>query len=320
MIIVRTPLRISLAGGGTDIPEYFLKNGYGAVCSLAINKYVYVCVKELPEEFPFRYKLSYSKTELVNSKAEIEHPIIRWATSLAPGNLSSLDFNSMADIPAGTGMGSSSSFTVGLLHALWLHQGQTPSKEELARLACRVEIDLCGEPIGKQDQYAAAYGGINYFRFNADGSVLTQPVILDPAREKEMLSTLRLFYLGKQERSASAILAGQAKSGHALKQLRDCADAAVYQLTQGSPKGLGQLLDASWQNKKTLSSSISNDLIDRLYDLALRQGAWGGKLLGAGGSGFLLISCPPDCKLDLGLKEIPFRVDYQGSKAYYMGE
>lgn len=320
MLIVRAPLRISLCGGGTDLPEYYRNNHYGAVCSFAINKHVYIMAKHLPEEFPFRYKLSYSETELLPKLDDswgIKHPILKQA--ILNSGIESLDFNSMADIPAGTGMGSSSAFTVATIHALSLLRGTLLSKEELAQAACKLEIEQLGEPIGKQDQYAAAYGGLNYIRFNADDSVQVQPLILEPKREREFLSHLRLFYLGKQDRSASHILAGQKKAGWELDTLKNQAAYAADILVNYGPRELGNLLHQAWAAKRELSPEISTTYIDNLYNTALEQGAWGGKLLGAGGSGFMLFCCPPDLKLDIGLKQLDFSIDYQGARSYYLG-
>lgn len=319
MLIVKVPLRISLAGGGTDLPDYYRNNGHGAVCSFAINKYVYVTAKHLPEHFPFRFKLSYSETELLPKLTDswgIKHPILKQA--ILNSGVESLDFNSMADIPAGTGMGSSSAFTVATIHALSLLQGTLLNKEELARAACKLEIEQLGEPIGKQDQYAAAYGGLNYIRFNSDDTVAVQPLILEPKREKEFLSCLRLYYLGKQERSASAILKGQKKDGSVLEELRNLAAIISECVVAGRCDSVGAALHEAWQAKKHLSRDISNAEIDAVYEKALAQGAWGGKLLGAGGSGFMLFCCPPDLNLDIGLKQLDFSIDYEGARSYYL--
>jgi D-glycero-alpha-D-manno-heptose-7-phosphate kinase len=316
MILVRTPLRISFAGGGTDIPEYYRNNSYGAVCSLAINCYVYTIVKELPDLFPFNYKLGYSETELCNAAAQIKHPILREAIKAT--HTQRLDFTSMADIPAGTGMGSSSSFTVGVLHSLNLLKGNFLEKEEIAKLACDLEINKLGEPIGKQDQYAAAYGGLNYIKFNANESVEVTPVILNPDREALFISHLRLYYLGTQNRSAGAIIKSQKKEGVELYNLKKLAGYCLDAFNGFGPKELGEVLHEGWELKKTLSDKISNPEIDSIYNLALAQGAYGGKLLGAGGSGFLLICAPPDAKIDLGLKQIDFKPDYIGVASFYV--
>lgn len=316
MIIVRTPLRVSLCGGGTDLPEYYENNGFGAVCSMAINRYVYVTAKELPDLFPYKYKLAYSETELLTDASLTRHPILRQA--IANYNLKSLDFCSMADIPAGTGMGSSSSFTVATLHALSLMQGEFLSKEELASAACRLEIEQLKEPIGKQDQYAAAYGGLNYMEFNHDGSVEVNPLVIDPTREANFTSSMRLFYLGKQSRSASQILRGQKKSGHALDAMKNQAATCSEVFLDGTPEDLGLLLNQAWKDKKRLSDKISTPEIDSVYSNALAQGAWGGKLLGAGGCGFLLVCCKPEIELNLGLEQIDFKIDYRGSTSYYV--
>jgi D-glycero-alpha-D-manno-heptose-7-phosphate kinase len=320
MFIARTPLRISLCGGGTDLSEYYRENSYGAVCSFTIDKYVTVTAKELSDLFPFKYKLSYSRTELLPDLSDswgIQNPILRHA--IENYDLKSLDFNSMADMPAGTGMGSSSSFAVATIHALALMKGLFLTKEELAQAACKLEIEQVGEPIGKQDQYAAAYGGLNYIRFNADESVHVQPVIVDAARERDFLSHLRLYSLGSENRAASKILKSQKKTGRQLDEMKQLAASCVDAFVNGCPKDIGTLLDINWRLKRELSEEISNPKIDALYEEAKEQGAFGGKLLGAGSAGFLLICARPEQIIDLGLKEVKFNIEYAGSKTYYLG-
>lgn len=314
MILTKTPLRISLAGGGTDLPAYYENSGWGAVCSFAIQRYVYIFAKDLPHEFPYNYKLAYSQTELKITESSIQHPILR--SIVATHLLRRLDFAAMADIPAGTGMGSSSAFTVGTLHAAKLLKGILPTKAELAQEACEVEIKKLGGSLGKQDQYACAYGGINYIKFHKEKSVMVQPIVLDSQREDLFMAHLRLYFLGTNTRDAETILREQKKCGKVLDEIRSQAKVCVDILTHGIVEELGRLLHTAWGLKKRLSARISNAHVDALYDAALKQGVWGGKLLGAGGSGYLLLCCPPDLNLDLGLKRVPLGIDYNGSLGY----
>ncbi len=317
MLITRTPLRISLTGGGSDLPSYYQNNKYGAVCSLAINKYVYVVAKDLPAEFPYNYKLAYSQTELRQTVDGITHPILKEV--IKDAKIKRLDFASMADIPGGTGMGSSSAFTVGAAHVCSLLQTQTiPTKQQLAAKACEIEINALKGALGKQDQYAAAYGGINYIRFNSDESVDVRPIVLDPVRENLFLSHLRLYFLGAEPRRADSILKEQRTSGALLDEIRHQAAVCTDILTHGMVEELGSLLNRAWGLKKRLSPKISTPSIDAAYELVIRQGAYGGKLLGAGGSGYLLVCCPPDLYLNTNLKRVEFRPDYQGSTAFYI--
>lgn len=315
MILTRTPLRVSLAGGGTDLPEYYRQAPYGAVCSIAINKYVYCSVKELPTEFSYSYKLAYSTTELKTHAEAISHPILKAA--ITTSGIERLDFNSMADIPAGTGMGSSSSFSVGTINALSLLKGTLLTKEQLAKAACDLEMKTLRGSLGKQDQYAAAYGGINLIYFNPDETVQVKPIILDEYRSKLIFTHLRLYYLGA-ERSAEDILKTQVKSGAILDEMRSQALRCTDILTHGIVEELGRLLHAAWQLKMRLSPHISSLGIDALYNSFLSQGAYGGKLLGAGGAGYMLICCPPDLDLITHLKRVDFRPDYQGSVGFYI--
>ncbi len=315
MILVRSPFRVSLAGGGSDIPEYY-SQGWGAVCSFAIQRYMYIIVKDLPQEFTYNYKLAYSQTELKYTESAIQHPILKQA--IQDLGIKRLDFCSMSDIPAGTGMGSSSAFTVGTLHALNLLKGQLITKEKLAKEASELEIKKLKGSLGKQDQYASAYGGINYIRFNTDETVDVRPIVLDEYREKLFTSHLRLFYLGSEPRKAESVLKEQKKHGVVLDEIRYQAKVCCEILTHGIVEELGRLLHTAWGLKKRLSPKVSTTAIDTIYDKAVQQGAYGGKLLGAGGSGYLLVCCPPDLKLDLGLKQIPLAIDYSGSTSFYL--
>lgn len=326
MIIVRSPLRISLAGGGTDIREYY-KDGFGAVCSIAINKYVYVTVNNLSTYFPHRFRVSYSQTELVQEVAAIRHPIVREALS-AMEIQGGIDVNVMADIPAGTGMGSSSTFTVSFLHALHAFRNQLVAKEHLAREASRLEIDVLREPIGKQDQYAAAFGGINLFRFQANEQVSVEPIPMSAETQNRLMKRLLVFYLGGN-RQASSILQDQTSNIPAtradLDKIRAQAIRTAGVLTGEEPLDtLGKILYEGWELKKNLASGISNSVVDGAIQKALDAGALGGKLLGAGGTGFLLFYVPEDRQSAVrrGLEaypEVHFEVDDMGSTLLYYG-
>lgn len=293
MIITRTPFRISFVGGGTDLPDFYRVEP-GAVVSTAINKYMYIV---LNKRFDDTIRVSYSKTEIVKAAEEIQHPIVREALKLV-GITKGVEIVSIADIPAGTGLGSSSSFTVGLLSALYAYKGILKSAEELARDACEIEIDMVGEPIGKQDQYIAAYGGFRYTQFNTDETVFTEPIICSKVNRQKLSQNLLLFYTG-DTREARNILkeqtanAKQADKLACLRKMRDLAFELNQQFNNNcSPDVLGEFLHKGWMLKKQLASGISDDRIDKYYEKAIRAGALGGKILGAGGGGFLLLYCP----------------------------
>jgi D-glycero-alpha-D-manno-heptose-7-phosphate kinase len=292
MIITRTPFRISFVGGGSDL-EAFYQHHKGAVLSTSINKYMYISSHRYFE--PDQIRAKYSITETVQRAGELQHPILR--TVLEELKISGgIEISSIADVPGGTGMGSSSSFTVGLLHNLhtWIHQ--PVSKAALAEGACRVEIELLKEPIGKQDQYAAAFGGLNVIEFLPNGKVIVDPVIMNPSDYEQLQKNLMLFYLGNQ-RSASSILSEQRKNTSeadkmaALEQMVQLVYPLRDALNTGQLDEMGRILNENWQLKRTLAAGITNPDIDGWYQLALANGALGGKLLGAGGGGFLLLYC-----------------------------
>ena len=324
MIITRTPFRISFAGGGSDLPAYYTQEP-GAVLSAAINKYMYLTVKR---RFGGSFRVSYSKTEICDQLEEGEHPIVKACLRHLSVN-SGLEIVSIADLPAQSGMGSSSSFTVGLLSALHALQGHFVCQEELARQACQVEIDLLKEPIGKQDQYIAACGGIQFFRFMPDGTVFSDPVICTADTKRELQRRLALFYVGGA-RAARSVLekqnAGTASNVEALRRLCSLASQMREVLTAGRDLNcFGYLLNEAWQVKKSLEKTISNPQIDEIYERGIQAGALGGKLLGAGSGGFLLFYCEPHhrnslCQALAGLSEIPFDFDPQGTKVIYVGE
>ena len=325
MIITRTPFRVSFVGGGTDLPDFYQVEP-GAVVSTAINKYMYVVVNK---RFTDAIRVSYySKTEIVDSVDEIEHPIVKEALKLA-GIIRGIEIASIADVHAGAGLGSSGSFTVGLLNALYAYKGILKSAEELAQEACHIEIDILQEPIGKQDQYIAAYGGLRYIQFNLDETVLTEPIIWSKENKEELAQNLLLLYTG-DVREASSILREQKENTKqsdkmdSLKKLRNTAFELKGLLNNNaSPDILGEFLHKGWMLKKQLASSISNNKIDKYYEKALGAGALGGKLLGAGGGGFLLLYCPkerqPQVKEALShLKELEFSFEPEGSKIIYV--
>ena len=320
MIITKTPFRISFVGGGSDL-EAFYSQSKGAVLSTSINKYMYISSHAYFE--PDKLRVKYSQTETVSSVDEMKHPILRTALEMFNIN-GGLEVSSIADIPSGTGMGSSSSFTVGLLHNLHAYTHQYASKHKLAAEACELEIERLKEPIGKQDQYAAAFGGLNVIEFHSNGEVSVDPVYLSPDIYGELENSLCLYYIGNQ-RSASSILSEQRKntsSQDKFKMLQNMV-ALVYELREALMKGnladFGRLMHENWKMKQELASGISNPLIGELYETALKNGATGGKLLGAGGGGFMLFYCPPgkQASLDEALKKVrrfPFKFEQEGSK------
>ena len=276
--------------------------------------------------FDNRIQIKYSKTELVEHVEEIKHPIVK--EILKKFDLKGIDINSIADIPAGTGLGSSSSYTVGLLHALYSYTGQSVSEERLAREACEIEIDILKEPIGKQDQYAASYGGLNLIRFYPDGTVKVEPLKMENKVYKELQENLLLFYTGTT-RNASDVLNDQKKNMinektkfDSLVRMTKLVEKASNNLSESNLDGFGKTLDENWKLKKSLSNKISNTDIDDIYSLALKSGALGGKLLGAGGGGFLLFYCRKANQDTLrkalkGLREISFNFDSIGTKVIY---
>lgn len=322
MIITRSPLRISLGGGGTDLPSYY-ENHTGFLVTAAIDKYVYIT---LHETFFQEIIIKYSKLERVRSFEEIEHPIIREAFRLLGVTKSNLEITSMADIPAGTGLGSSGSFTTALLKALHNLQKNLVHPSELAEQACDIELNKLGEPIGKQDQYIAAYGGLTCFKFNPGGRVEAWPLKISEETLYNLEDNLLLFFTG-YSRSASEILREQDQKSkkadpammenlHFIKDLGYQSQAA---LETGDLRAFAALMDVHWQRKKERSGGMSNSTINEWYDVAMRNGALGGKLIGAGGGGFLMFYAEDKAKLrhalrNLGLKEVRFKFDFEGTK------
>ncbi len=323
MIISKTPLRISFVGGGTDINTYY-KTGYGAVVSATINKYVYVTVHK---RFDKTIRVSYTKTEIVERVEDLQHDIVKACLQMA-GIRDSIEITTVGEVPAGTGLGSSSSLTVGLLNALYAYKGITLSAQEMFEKACEIEIGILKQPIGKQDQAAAAFGGINYIRFNADESVERERLWLPDAVFRSLERKLMMFYTGIQ-RSAGDVLTEQKKNTPSslatLDYMRDQADALriIAKEQQVFSNRFPMMLHEGWMKKRSIAGSISNDAINGLYEKALHAGAMGGKLLGAGGGGFLLLCCEESkqqaLREQLGLKELDFHFGNYGSRIVYFG-
>ena len=324
MIISKTPLRVSFAGGGTDIADYY-RTGYGAVVSSAIKKYVYVTVNK---RFDEDIRISYSKTEIVDSLDKVEHGLVREALRKV-GIRNGIEITTIADIPSkGTGLGSSSAIAVGLLNALYAFKGYRASPKKLAEEACEIEIDKLGEPIGKQDQYIAAYGGIQHIKFNADETVTLDPVICPPKTKRDIESHLMLLYTGRTRKS-SDILSKQKSNSQTNKEIldkmRDQAEQLFHDLTSLQVNKLGQALKEGWELKKSLAKGISDPEIDKIYGKALKAGAVGGKITGAGGGGFLVLFVPPESHWSVrnalpGMKDLEFKIEPQGSKIIYVGD
>lgn len=325
MIISKTPLRISFCGGGSDIPSFYRKHG-GCVLSTSIDKYIYISsVRSFDKKTTL---LKYSVAEEVHDLSEIKHPVFK--AMLTETNMRGYEINSTSDIPAGTGLGSSSTFTVGLSNLLRTRCGKDTNKNTLAEEACRIEIDVLGEPIGKQDQYAAAYGGLNFITFNGDDSVDVEPVRLTNESRRELNDRLVMIYLGGT-RSASKILKNQSSnitSGEAeSNQLKMCELARYLrtELEDGRLDSMGEVLDKGWRLKRTLSAGITNPAIDEMYEMVTDLGATGGKLLGAGGNGFMLFYAKKDVQEEIRRHVdekmlMPFKFDEYGSQIIYNDE
>ena len=323
MIITRSPLRISLGGGGTDLPSYYERHG-GFLVAAAIDKYIYTT---LHQTFVPDLIVKYSKLERVASAKQIEHPIIREAFDLVGVEGPYLEMTSMADIPAGTGLGSSGSFTTSLLKALHGYKKNLVHPAELAAQACYIELNRLREPIGKQDQYIAAYGGITCFEFQRDGNVKAWPLKLSEETLYNLEDNLLLFFTG-YSRSASSILKEQHDKSKQDDQamlenlhfIKDLGRQSAAAMEKGDLREFARLMDVHWQRKKERSGNMSNGQIDEWYDAAMANGALGGKLIGAGGGGFLMFYADEDkAKLrhamrQAGLTEVRFRFDFQGTK------
>lgn len=321
MIVTQTPLRVGLVGGGTDLPGYYREHG-GRVLNAAIDKYIYVIVKQ---RFDDDIYVNYSQKEIVSRVEDIQHELVREAMYMT-GVRSGVEITTLADIPsAGSGLGSSSAVTVGLLHALFAYRGRQVTAQELAERACTIEIDRCHKPIGKQDQYAAAYGGICDLRFGPGDRVDVEQITLSPQMRRLMSNELLLFYTGIT-RSADVILGEQSANTAdrlpQLAQLRDLAGEAADGLRAGDIEAVGVAMNKSWEAKRTLASGISNSQIDHAVEEALAAGATGAKVTGAGGGGFLLVVCPLERQRAVRdalsqMRELPIRVDPSGSRVVF---
>ena len=322
MIITRSPLRITLGGGGTDLPSYY-KEHAGFLIAAAIDKYVYITLHHTFEE---ELIVKYSKLERVKTVADIQHPIVREALQMVGIEHPHLEITSMADIPSGTGLGSSGSFTTALLKALYTYKKDIVPTTLLAERACHIEIDRLKEPIGKQDQYIAAYGGLTCFQFMPDGSVEAWPLRISDECRFNLEDNLALFYTG-QTRSASNILKDQDDKSKIndrtmienLHFIKDLARQSLAALEKEDLPEFARLMDVHWQAKKKRSKGISSDRINDCYDYAMKNGALGGKLIGAGGGGFLMMYTEDKTKLRLAMreremKEVRFRFDFEGTK------
>ena len=321
MIISRAPVRLTMGGGGTDLPSYYERYG-GFLMAAAINKYVYVMANK---RFYDSIRLSYAKTEIVNSIDEIEHPIFRESLRhTAIGK--QIELVSVADMPSHCGLGTSSAFTVALLNSLYAYKKEYVSLESLARTACHIEIDVLKEPIGKQDQYAASFGGFRAYWFNKDGSVVVEPVSIKEESLIELQNNIFLFHM-KKERSASSVLAVQNENTKnmdkdtidRLHKIKDIGLRTRKIFESGNIDDFGEILREHWLTKKKLSDKISDPFIDEVYDTSIKNGAVGGKIVGAGGGGFLLLYCPKEkpklisAMAKMGLAPMWFLFEHEGA-------
>jgi len=324
MIISRTPMRMSFVGGGSDLPVFYRKYG-GAVISTAIDRYVYITVNQ---KFDERIRVSYSRTEDVRNIERIRHPLVRESLKLVGIN-GGVEITCIADIPSkGSGLGSSSSFTVGLLNALHAFASRHAGAEQLASEACTVEMERCGDPIGKQDQYAAAFGGLNFVRFNPDDTVVVEPIICRRETIQEFQAHTVVFYTGIT-RSASDILkhqssalATQKRKCDVTRRMVELAHTLLRELQQNRLSSVGEIIHEGWLLKKGLTRGITTDRIDEWYNKARRAGATGGKLLGAGAGGFLMFYAAPEkheaIESSLKLRRVDFRFEPQGSRIIFV--
>ncbi len=321
MIITRTPLRISLAGGGTDFEDFYIKRG-GAVLSFGIDKYIYVIVKE---RFDDKIYINYSRKEIVNTVEEIKHELIREAMKKV-GIVNSIEITTLADIPSkGCGLGSSSSITVGLLNALYAYKGIQVTLETLAQQSCEIEIDILNNPIGIQDQYIAAFGNLKFFEFRTNGVIKIEDILINEKQKRTLISNLLLFYTN-ETRDSSTILSEQKQNivtkMNELNKIKLLAYETKRCLLDNNIDVVGDLLDKGWSEKKKLASNVTNTKIDRMYEKAKTAGALGGKISGAGNGGFLLLYCPLEKQSSVretlkDYKELPFSLSRDGSKVIF---
>ena len=321
MIITQTPLRISFAGGGTDFKGFY-KHTHGTVVSTAIDKYIYVILKQ---RFDNNIRIGYSTTEFVEKVDDLAHELVREAMRVT-GVTCGIEISTMADIPSnGSGLGSSSSVTVGLLNALHAYNGESVSAEQLAQEACRIEIGILGKPIGKQDQYIAAYGGLRKFVFNADETVTVEKIAIPERTRRYLSENLMLFFTGLTRRSSSVLEEQKdniEKKMDSLVIMRDIAEELAEDLNSNNISTLSSVLKRGWELKKQLASNVTNEYIDSVYNLAIGAGATAGKITGAGGGGFFLIHTPPENRKQIRralstLKEFPLALERDGSKVIF---
>jgi D-glycero-alpha-D-manno-heptose-7-phosphate kinase len=321
MIIVQTPLRVSFFGGGTDFPPFYLSEG-GAVLSSAIDKYIFITIKK---RFDQMIRVGYTRAEMVDSVDQIQHDLMREAfrkTGITQG----VEIVTMGDIPSeGSGLGSSSTVTVGALHAMYTYMGEIVSAEKLAHEACEIEIDTLGKPIGKQDQYIVAYGGLRFIEFQKDGTIHSEKIHVDEKSQRLLNLNFMLFFTGISRKSDTILEEQQnhiADRLGTLREIKKMAYTARNELEAGNIDILGELLHKSWMLKKQLAGTISNGSIDKMYDAARQAGAIGGKLTGAGGGGFLLLYCPHHKQEAVRaalnpLQELPFQLERDGTKVIF---
>lgn len=326
MIITRAPFRVSFCGGGSDIPSFYEKYG-GCVLSTTIRKYMYLTIHNY--FYKDRISLKYSEAEEVKHYEDIKHQYFRQC--LTDFGIQGVEITSMADIPAGTGLGSSSSFTVALLHLLYTYKGEYVSKYKLAKDACEVEIEKLGEPIGKQDQFAAAFGGLKFYEFQPSGFVNIEPIVMNGSSYKRLEKNILMFYIGGTH-SASEILLEQrenissedkAGKSEVQKQMCEITRELKEQLQLNNIDAMGELMHRNWSLKKSLASGITNPLIENVYNRAVNAGATGGKLLGAGGAGFMIFYVPEDAQASVrkalaDLREMDFEMDNSGASIVYV--
>ena len=324
MIITKTPFRVSFCGGGSDLAAFYHQHE-GCVLSTSIDKYLYLSIH--PYFYSKEILLKYSENELVDDVRKIKHPIFR--TVLQDMDVNGIEIVSTADVPSGTGLGSSSTFTVGLLHALNVYKRNFCSKGWLAEKACDVEINQLGAPIGKQDQYAAAFGGLNFIRFHSDDTVSVEPIVMKAETYKKLEKNLLMFYTGIKH-DANKILAVQKKNMmdeekiNNLLQMTSLANEMKIALEKNDLTSFAEILDANWHLKRTLAKGVTSSVIDDIYEKALQHGASGGKLLGAGGGGFLLFYCEAErqdeLRKSLNIEEFPFHFEHDGTSIVYIGD
>jgi len=324
MVISRTPFRISFFGGGTDYPAWYRQHG-GAVLATTIDKYCYLTCRYLPPFFEHRIRVVYSKMETVQKVEDISHPAVREPLRFLRITRG-VEIHHDGDLPARSGMGSSSAFTVGILHALHALKSKMPSKDQLAREALHVEQDRLQENVGSQDQILAAYGGFNQIMFSTNGEFSVKPIILPAKRMRELTSHLMLFYTGIKRTAsdiASSFVHNLSEKEKHLKTMRSLVDEAVALLSSSTDiREFGRLMDQNWKLKRSLSAKISNPMVEQCYDRALSAGALGGKLTGAGGGGFLLLFVPPGRRTAVRetldkLIHVPFRFEFSGSQIIF---